>query len=98
SDAYFTYERRDSGDQFRYAKPLYLTRSCALCHAIGDDGRLTQIGGGGAPPTTNTAKPQAAAPTTRPRPERLVGIVSVDTPSRIEANELLLNRVFILAA
>src|SRR5437867_2916177 len=45
SDAYFTYERRDSGDQFRYAKPLYLTRSCIACHALEDDGTLTQVAG-----------------------------------------------------
>ena len=106
SDAYFVYERRDNVDQFRYAKPLYLTRSCVGCHGVDGEGKLVQLTRGDALPGATSgsganAKPQAAttrASSTRPQPERLVGIVSVDTPSRIEANELLLNRVFILAA
>jgi signal transduction histidine kinase len=103
SDAYFVYERRDGGDQFRYARPLYLTRSCVACHALDAKGQLTQLdapASASAAPTTRTEVSQRATtgPTTRPRPERLVGIASIDTPSRIDANELLLNRVFILAA
>ena len=102
SDAYFTYERRNNADQFRYAKPLFLSRGCVACHSVGGDGRLAQGSGGTSVfPVTADAKPQAAGTrpaATRPQPERLLGIVSVDTPSRIEANELLLNRVFILAA
>jgi signal transduction histidine kinase/type II secretory pathway pseudopilin PulG len=102
SDAYFVYERRDNVDQFRYAKPLYLTRSCVGCHGVDTGGRFILPGGSEATAVATgaaagkTAKPRAA--TTRPQPDRLVGIVSVDTPSRVEANELLLNRVFILAA
>ena len=88
------YERRDGTDGYRYARPLRLTRSCAACHTLNEEGRLARLAGPEAagPPAATTA------PATRPRPERLIGIVSVDAPSRINANELLLNRVFILAA
>jgi signal transduction histidine kinase len=40
--------------------------------------------------------PAVTAPTTRPA--RLLGIASVDMPSQLGANQLLLNRVFILVA
>src|SRR5256885_2373233 len=45
-------------------------------------------------PQTSPAQASASQPASRP----LAGIVTVDMVSRIDANELLLNRVFILAA
>src|SRR5439155_20494077 len=46
-----------------------------------------------AQPSLRTARPTTAAAT-----NKLIGIVSVDIPSQIETNQLLLNRVFILSA
>ena len=94
------YERRDGTDGYRYARPLYLTKACTSCHQFDKDARLASF-----PPTTQQAS------TTQPvfsRGDRdrdrdrdrppYIGVVSVDMPSRIDARELLLNRVFILTA
>jgi two-component system sensor histidine kinase BarA len=108
------YERKDGTDGYRYARPLFLNRTCAACHAM-EEGGLSTF----APSVTEASLPSKppvlapvgpAAPTTGPvstgsangkgdreRPP-FVGVVSVDMPSRIDARELLLNRVFILTA
>jgi signal transduction histidine kinase len=89
------YERKDGSDGYRYARPLYFTRSCTRCHTLTGDGPLTQWVAAGA---TDAPASQPTTAPNRPQPDRLIGVVSVDAPSRINANELLLNRVFILAA
>ena len=61
---------------------VYLTRECTECH--GD-----ASGAGPGKPT------HALLPVEH---SRLVAVVSIDIPSRIQENQLLLNRVFILSA
>jgi signal transduction histidine kinase len=102
---YAYYERADNTDGYRYARPLFLNESCAACHAVDSGGRLSHVAG---PVTLAAAQARTeadvrpadrAAATTRASDNKpYVGVVSVDMPSRIDANELLLNRVFILAA
>jgi two-component system sensor histidine kinase BarA len=91
------YDRGDEMDGYRYARPLYLNESCTRCHTLAPDGALVLAS---LYPTTisPTTAPAAAAASSQPMRKALVGIVSVDMPSRIDANELLLNRFFILGA
>jgi signal transduction histidine kinase len=102
---YIYYERTDNTDGYRYARPLFLNESCAACHTVDPDGRLTTHAAGPVlaaaqrPTDASTRPADRAAATTRASDNKpYVGVVSVDMPSRIDANELLLNRVFILAA
>ena len=90
------YDRGDAHDGYRYARPLHLNESCTRCHALAATEAgpvLTLTHTDAAPPSTVPARA-----TTRPAHGPYVGVVSVDMISRIDANELLLNRVFILAA
>jgi two-component system sensor histidine kinase BarA len=87
-----TYRRRDGGDGFRFAQPLLLQNECLRCHNASTDSVHR--------PTT-----LAAAPTTHPTTNKiipgqthLIGWVSVDIPSQIRINQVLLNRVFLLTA
>ncbi len=82
------YSRRDGGEGYRYAAPLFVTRDCAGCHSS-DAASIESI----FPTPLSTA---ATLPTTRST--EMIGLVSVDIPSQIETNQLLLNRIFILAA
>jgi signal transduction histidine kinase len=90
------YDRGDQIDGYRYARPLHLRESCTRCHAVAqtDAGPMLTVARAAAPPATAPARASA----TRPEHGPYVGVVSVDMTSRIDANELLLNRVFILAA
>jgi signal transduction histidine kinase len=83
------YNRRDGSIGYKYARPLYLSGDCLSCHT-GD--------GGVVPHPRKTAALGAIGPTTRPVESKLIGLVSVDIPSQIETNQLLLNRMFILSA
>ncbi len=82
----------DANQGYRYVQAVYLNRQCVDCH------------GGAA--LLNGRTPAATAPTTTATARfplaversHLVGIVSVDIPSRVKENQLLLNRVFIMAA
>jgi signal transduction histidine kinase len=91
------FERGDDTDGYRYARPLYVNDNCARCHSVRGDGLLvTRV-----QPATAPAEPARAAahlPGTPAASRPFAGIVSVEMVSRIDANELLLNRVFILAA
>jgi signal transduction histidine kinase len=100
---YAYYERVDGSDGYRYARPLFLNASCAACHDVDGQGALTTHESravlAGAAESSDAQLPGPATrgvPAARAQP--YVGVVSVDMPSRIDANELLLNRVFILAA
>jgi signal transduction histidine kinase len=80
------YEQPDGGRGYRYAQPLHLNReSCARCHGVSPRNV----------PATNVASivvlPIDPA-------SRRVGIVSIDFRSRIDENQLRLNRVFLLGA
>ena len=91
------YKHKDGTYGYKYAQPVFLTRRCTGCHYSPSD-----------PPTQPTTELAAEAPfpTTQParhplataNPTRLAGFVSVDINSRIQENQLLLNRVFILGA
>ncbi len=85
------YERKDGTDGYRYAQPVFLTRQCTGCHN----------------PAAPASAPVLRAVLEKPSPTtfpteilaRLPGaLISVEMPSRIEENQLLLNRVFILVA
>jgi signal transduction histidine kinase len=85
------YRRRDGTSRFRYALPLPLQQDCMRCH--------TESGGTVHPPTTLAATSQPS-PTTKLTPGQLhmIGFISVDIPSQIHINQVLLNRVFLLTA
>jgi signal transduction histidine kinase len=74
---------------YRYAQPLYSRQECMSCHesAIDKAAQIAPIVAG-------------ALPTTRPdnKNTELLGIVSVEIPSQISVNQMLLNHVFILTA
>ncbi|MDB5355824.1 MAG: hypothetical protein JWN24_2277 [Phycisphaerales bacterium] len=86
--AYYT--RKDNTEGFRFAQPVYLTRECAACHGAPSDATTA--------PALTEAAAAAIYPLDMKRPSRLVGIVSLDITSRIQQNQLLLNRAFILFA
>lgn len=70
------------GQVFYYAEPLRLGVSCVECHAR--------------PATTPTF--EGADPTTRPTSEPVFGVVTVQIPNQIETVQIILNRVFLVAA
>src|SRR5205085_3881885 len=74
---------------YRYAQALYARQECLSCH-------------GSALAQAAQAAPAISIvlPTTRPahKTPQLLGIVSVEIPSQISTNQLLLNHVFILTA
>ena len=83
----FYYTRKGNTDGFRYAQGVYIAAgsSCVACHASG--------AASSSQPAQTKNSPLIIDPTSR-----LAGIVSIDISSRIQENQLLLNRVFILAA
>ena len=105
------YERSDGTRGYRYAQPLLLDQTCLRCHVPASDAPSDARSDATlAASLTRDADPASSAGT-RPTPSlaartvpvkvdagRRAGIVSVDIGSRIDANELLLNRVFILLA
>jgi signal transduction histidine kinase len=82
------YRRRDGSDGFRFVQPLPLQNECLRCHSAPNNVH---------PPTT---LPVVRSATTKlaAAPANLIGFVSVDMPSQIHINQLLLNRVFLLTA
>ncbi len=104
SDSYFKLYRRDDGSLgYRLAKPLYNTESCVACHAPGSAAASTapiRVGQAAPvwawPPAPPVAPPRQSVATTQAG--RLLGIVSIDIPSQIEANQLLLNHIFLFSA
>lgn len=87
------------GNGYRYAEPLYAVGECLPCHQphdppaswtrlvssmqIGEEKKAASIGGDD--------------PATQPAAQ-LLGIVSIEIPSQIEKQQLLLNRIFMLSA
>lgn len=77
-------------DGYRYAEPFYARGDCLNCHkseSVPAD--LAML--------LPSPKLDPDAPTTQPGPA-LLGIVSVEIPSQIEASQLLMNRVVMLSA
>jgi signal transduction histidine kinase len=83
------YSLGEGREGYRYAQPVYLRAECVACHA-GETPILS----------ADTTRP-ATMPASTARPDempRLLGLVSADIPSQIDPRQLLLNRVFLLAA
>lgn len=82
----------DSG-RFLYAHPLRLQQSCAKCHVAMENGRwiLVQLTGA-VPELPADYDPAAEAP------GPLIGVAVVDMPSRIDADQRFLNRLFMFLA
>jgi two-component system, NarL family, sensor histidine kinase BarA len=83
------YQLADGSWGYRYAQALYARQECLSCH-------------GSALAQAAQAAPAISMvlPTTRPahKTPQFLGIVSVEIPSQISTNQLLLNHVFILTA
>lgn len=79
------YEMKDGKDGYRYTR---IEADCLRCH-ISEEAVIAEA---------SAAVPGEDGKTPATQPARLVGLVSVDIPSQIETNQLLLNRVFILTA
>jgi signal transduction histidine kinase len=98
SDKTFFARDYDNGEGYRYAQPLFASADCVRCHQQ----NLAALIGSPAPARSATTNEVATstAPTTQTTPQtaQLLGIVSVDIPSQISTNQLILNRVFILTA
>lgn len=72
-------------DRYLYAEPLRVVADCMRCHVAGGE--------------TTTAVPLAAARATTPLPATgIAGVISVDIPGQIKRQQVLLNRVFLVAA
>jgi signal transduction histidine kinase len=85
-----------SPPEYRYARALRTDAGCLSCHAADPaTGRAlaTRV-------ALTTTQPVSAttAPATQPVVAALVAMVSLDMRSQVDANQLLLNRIFLLAA
>jgi two-component system sensor histidine kinase BarA len=85
--------RADGSEGFQFALPLHLEERCAKCHLALESGRwmLVQLG-----PTTPRL-PEGFDPKSD-KSSTPIGVAIVDMPTHIDANQLLLNRVFIFVA
>lgn len=107
------YDRGDGTKGYRFARPLYANqKDCQECHAAAPRTGATpnvNLGNVNLAAVTTTAPstvPFATQPAQISRAAGVpvdpgtnrIGVVSVDFPSRIDATELLLNRVFLLGA
>ncbi len=77
---------------YRYAEPLYATGSCLKCHA--NEPLSAEMAA--LLPARAPGNEPSDPPTTQPA--ALLGIASIEIPSQIEAQQLLLNRIFMLSA
>ncbi len=99
------YERRDGTVGYHYAKVLLLEHECIRCHTAAVDDPFNPPAISSSPPTTAIAAntvpttSSVAASTSIPLSRTpMLGVISVDIPSQIRSNQLLLNRVFLLTA
>ena len=98
------YQRPDGTEGYRYVHTLSRAAQCAGCHAAPATAPATSpaTAPAGAPLAAASASGPSGAPPPPPtspfEPGPVLGFVSVDMPSRIDANQLLLNRVFIFTA
>jgi signal transduction histidine kinase len=89
-DRTFFAREYDNSEGYRYAQPLYATAECLRCH---QQDLATLIAN--PPQNASTTLPSTQA---TPQSAQLLAMVSVDIPSQISTNQLILNRVFILTA
>jgi two-component system sensor histidine kinase BarA len=76
--------------EYRYARALRADAGCLRCHAT--DGKISPLALSATGPTTSLA-------TTGPSSSSdVVGFVSINMRSQVDTNQLLLNRIFLLAA
>lgn len=78
-----SYETEDGSKGYRFAR---IDSSCVRCHSSAAARPVVDLSASTQPTTNPTAS------------TKLIGIVSVEIPSQIETNQLLLNRVFMLSA
>jgi signal transduction histidine kinase len=82
----FVYQRYDHSSRYRYAREVRATVDCIRCHS-------------GVPASAESVFPPTTHPTTAATTRGTVlGIVSVDMESQLNDNQLLLNRVLLMAA
>ena len=89
-------------------QPVFARGECLACHAQATGMVYSNAIASSEPTTAMAATSLAASPTTVPATNSattspthtaaLIGIVSVDIPSKIDSRQLLLNRVFMLSA
>ncbi len=91
--------RSDGAYGYQYAQPLRLDAQCAKCHVALENGRRIAVQLG----ASNPALPEAYAAgggesSTAEARAPLIGVAVLEMPSRIDANQLFLNRLFLFAA
>jgi two-component system, NarL family, sensor histidine kinase BarA len=83
--------RPDGSERFEFAQPLRLEERCAKCHVALENGHNILVQLGDTSPVVPD-KPNGAFP------PPLIGLALVEMPSRIDADQLMLNRVFLFIA
>jgi two-component system, NarL family, sensor histidine kinase BarA len=89
--------RPDGGYAFQFAQPLRLEQRCAKCHEALENGRRIGVQLGETSPVFPD-KPADGDAKDADAPPPLIGLALVDMPSRIDADQLFLNRVFLFVA
>ena len=84
----------NGGYGYRYAEPIRVNGDCVACHA--NDLRPGPVTLAGDAPDEEATAGDAPAPTTQAA--SLMSIVSVEIPSQLEREQLLFNRIVMLAA
>jgi signal transduction histidine kinase len=83
--------RDNSPPEYRYARPLRGDAGCAGCHRPGlPTLDFAALAAGDPRPSTQASPP--------PSSTAIIGLISIDMRSQVDPNQLLLNRVFLLAA
>ena len=83
-ESYSTLIDSPRGQAFFYAEPLTITQSCLACHAPPPPASRVRAAGSLSPSTTAADSP--------------FGIVAVRFPNQIPAKQIILNRIFLVAA
>jgi two-component system sensor histidine kinase BarA len=77
--------------EYHYARALRADAGCVRCHDSAGRISVTPINRGDGTPSTNAATAPALS-------SAVVGLVSINMRSQVDTNQLLLNRIFLLAA
>jgi len=96
------YKAKDSSPYYRYAHVLHTNAGCARCHNLehpqgfrSADGLPDSLV---LPAGSTTRSSTGRQPSTLPASGTAIGVVTVDMPSQLDNNQLLLNRLFLLIA
>jgi two-component system, NarL family, sensor histidine kinase BarA len=98
------YEAKDGGDSLRFALALRAETVCLKCHAkqaadVAEMEKRWKDAGKGTATTQASAKATTQASTTPSiPPTTLIGLVTVEMRSQVDANQQLLNRIILLTA